>query len=285
MSLNTGWLRDSVAWGTVGAVVLAAHVGGAVWLMNKAEASQIAGLPDPVYVDLAPMPEADAPPAEEETFDQQESVQDEPEPEPEAEPVETAEVDFTPPPLPELEPLPDMSTLFAANDAVVLERSERPPERPEPQEKPEEKIVEKKKEEPKKEPPKEPKKTPPPSQASTRTTRVEAPQGARTAAPNANVGSAASPRQVASWNAKVNAAVHRHMSRTRVGNKRAGFTAMINFKISANGTVSGVRLINSSGDPAIDAAVARRAASLPNMPPPPSGQGGNFNLPVEINLR
>ena len=59
--LSSGWLRDSATWGAAGAVALSLHVGGAVWLLQKAEAAQIAGLPDPVYVELAPMPQAAAP--------------------------------------------------------------------------------------------------------------------------------------------------------------------------------------------------------------------------------
>ncbi|WP_312526413.1 TonB C-terminal domain-containing protein [Paracoccus sp. (in: a-proteobacteria)] len=288
MSASAGWLRDSAAWGTAGAVVLAAHVAGAVWLMNRAEAAQVAGLPEAVYVDLAPMPMAAAPLAQLEQVDQKESLNDDPEPEPEEEPEEAEISDFTPPPLPDLEPLPDMSTLIAAQDAVVLERSELPPKRPEreePQrEEPIKKIVEKKIDKKKDEPKKRENKAQP-STESRRTTQVQAPQAERTAAPNVARGTTSNPRQIATWESKINSAVARHMRRTRVGNARGNVTATLVFTLTPGGQASGMRIASSTGNPTIDAAISRQAARMPNLPPHPSGTSRPLSIPVRISLQ
>lgn len=284
-TVKAGWLRDSFAWGTAGAVVLAAHVTGAIWLMQKAEASQISGLPDPVYVDLAPMPEAAAPLDEQEAIDQAASEGADLEPEPEPEPEETAAADIPLPELPELEPLPDLSTNVAVNDAVVLNRSERPPERPavkEVEPEPERKIVERK--EPEKEQPKERKKPAASAAQSNRTTRLEAPQGQRTAAPRAQQGSPSSPRQVASWQSKVNGAVARHMKRTRLpGGQRGAIQATLQFTITGSGQVSGMRVVSSTGNSSVDSAINRQASRMPRLPAHPSGGPQTLSLPVRID--
>ena len=280
-TVKAGWLRDSFAWGTAGAVVLAAHVTGAIWLMQKAEASQISGLPDPVYVDLAPMPEAAAPLDEQESIDQaaSEGTGSEPEPDPDPELEEIAAADI---PLPKL---PDMSTNVAVNDAVVLNRSQRPPERPAVKEiepEPERKIVERK--EPEKEQPKERKKPAASAAQTNRTTRLEAPQGQRTAAPRAQQGSPSSPRQVASWQSKVNSAVARHMKRTRLPSERRGaIQATLQFTITSSGQVTGMRVVSSTGNSSVDNAINRQASRMPRLPAHPSGGALSLTLPVYIN--
>lgn len=54
-------LREGALWGGAAALVLAAHLGGGLWLLHSAKAATPQGLPDPVFVDLAPMPQAAAP--------------------------------------------------------------------------------------------------------------------------------------------------------------------------------------------------------------------------------
>ncbi|MFD2439179.1 hypothetical protein ACFSS8_01960 [Paracoccus kondratievae] len=54
-------MREGVLWGSAAVMVLAAHLGGALWILHRAEAATPPGLPEPVFVDLAPMPEAAAP--------------------------------------------------------------------------------------------------------------------------------------------------------------------------------------------------------------------------------
>lgn len=268
-------LRDSALWGTAAAVALAAHMGGALWILQRAEAAAPPGLPDPVYVELAPMPEAAAPPDEAETPEMTEA---EPESEPEPEP----EPELAMPPLQELEPLADMNSLFPPPpDAVVLQKSERPPERPDPEPEPERKVVEKQPE-PKKRKKKE--KAPEEQPARQATTRVRAPQSDRTAAPQAQAGTP-SPRQVASWQSKVQAAVARHMQRTRFNGRGDTMTVTVRFSVDPSGRVAGASLASSTGDARIDSALNRQASRMPRLPAPPSGKTTALVLPVKIVLR
>ncbi|WP_028717363.1 energy transducer TonB [Paracoccus sp. J39] len=266
-------LREGALWGTAAVVVLAAHLGGGLWIMQRAEAAAPPGLPDPVFVDLAPMPEAAAP---EDEFEMPEMAEAEPEPEPEPEP------ELAMPPLQELEPLADMNSLFPPPpDAVVLQKSERPPERPEREPEPEPKVVEKQPE-----PKKREKKEKAPEQQPSRqaATQVRAPQSERTAAPQIQAGTP-SPRQVANWQSKVQAAVARHMQRTRFTGRGASVTVTVRFSVDPSGRVAGAQLANSTGDARIDAALSRQASSMPRMPAPPSGKTTALVLPVKIVLR
>lgn len=261
-------LRDGALWGGAAVLVLSAHLGGAIWLLHTAKAAAPPGLPDPVFVELAPMPEAAAPPEEEEMPEIAEA-------EPEPEPV----IDL---PLPELEQVPDMNTLFPPPpDAVVLQKSERPLERPEKPEEPEPKIVEKQPE-PKKREVKE--RAPERQEARRATTQVRAPKSDRTAAPTADAG-VASPRQVASWQSRISGTVARHMKRTRLPSRRGGsVTVMVVFTVDPGGRVGGVRVNGSTGDARLDAALQRQASRMPRLAAPPSGKSTPVSLPVKIDL-
>ncbi|MCV2447695.1 energy transducer TonB [Paracoccus sp. DMF] len=261
-------LRDGALWGGAAVLVLAAHLGGALWLLHSAEAAAPPGLPEPVFVELAPLPEAAAPPEEEEM---PELAEAEPEPEP--------EIDL---PLPELEQIPDMNTLFPPPpDAVVLQKSERPrerPEKPEPEPEPEPKIVEKKPVEKKRE---VKERAPEKQEARKATTQVRAPKSDRTAAPTADAG-VASPRQIASWQSKVNSTVSRHMRRTRIKGQGA-IVVNLNFTVDPSGRVAGARLASSTGNAANDAALSRQVARMPRLPAHPSGRSMTLTLPVRID--
>lgn len=272
MTSRTGsFLRDSAAWGTAGLIVLTAHVATAAWLMRDAEAAQISGLPEPVFIDLAEMPVAAAEPEEVEQVEQEES---EPEPEPEPEP------DFSELPLPELEPLPDMNSLFPPPpDAVVLTRSERPQPRPEKPEEP--KVVERREREPE---PKRERRKEPEAVQQRETTRQEAPRADRTAGRSAPAGNV-SRRQTETWQSTVQSRVARHMKRTRIPGRRGSLATQVSVSISANGTVTGARINGSTGDPAIDAALSRQAARMPNLPPHPSGAPQSLVVPVTVEIR
>lgn len=253
-------LRESALWGTAAVVVLAAHLGSALWLLRQAEAAAPPGLPEPVFVELAPAPMAAAPLEEVETPEMAEA---EPEPVP----------DFVlNEPLPEIEP-PDMDTLFPPPpEAVVLQKSERPKDRPEPKEP--EKIVRKEPEKPRE----KKEKAPEEQQARKAATTVRAPQGDRSAAPAAGQPSA---RQEASWQSKVQSAVARHMR--RVSNlRKTGVTVTVAFTIGADGRVSGGRVLSSTGDARTDAALARQASRMPRLPAPPDGKARPITLPVRI---
>jgi protein TonB len=260
-------LRDGALWGGAAVLVLAAHLGGALWFLHSAKAVTPPGLPDPVFVELAPIPEAAAPPEEEEMPDM---VEAEPEPEPV---VDT--------PLPEPEELPDMKTLVPPPpEAVVLQKSERPKELPE-EPKPEPKIVEKQPQ-PKKREIKE--RAPEKQEARQATTRVRAKQAERTTATSAETG-AASPRQVASWQSKVNSAVARHMRRTRIGGRGQTIIVNVNFTLDPSGRVAGARLVGSTGNAQNDSALNRQAARMPRLPAHPSGKSITLTLPIRIDVR
>lgn len=277
MSRSSGALRDGALWGSAAMVVLAAHLGGALWILHSAQAAAPPGLPQPIFVELAPMPQAAAPPAEAES-DEVAEAEPEPQPDPTPEPQPEPTPDFAmAEPLPQLQPVPDMNSLFPPPpDAVVLQRSERPKDRPrqEPKPEPEPRVVEKKTE-PRRE---KKEKAPEEQQARKAATQVRAPQAERSASASQGQPSA---RQVATWQSKVQSSVARHMR--RAGNLRqGGVTVMVAFTIAANGTATNGRLASSTGDARTDAALARQVARLPRMPPHPSGKAIPISFPVRI---
>ncbi|MFT4012376.1 MAG: TonB family protein [Paracoccus sp. (in: a-proteobacteria)] len=266
MSRRQGLMREGALWGSAAVLALAAHLGGAIWLMRTAEAAAPPGLPEPVFVELAPMPEAAAPPDEIETPEVEEA---------EPEPVPDLALDE---PLPVPEPIPDMDSLFPPPpDAVVIQKSERPQERPEPE--PEPKQVRK---EPEKKP--EPKKKAPEEQPQRKAqTTVRAAQSDRSAAPAQ--GAQPSPKQVASWQSRVQAAVARHMQRARVSGRRgAAMQVTVTFTLGGNGAVTGARLLGSTGDAQLDAMLNRQASRMPRLPSHPSGKSVPLTLPVRITF-
>lgn len=264
-------LREGALWGGAAALVLAAHLGGAMWFLHSARAATPPGLPEPVFVELAPLPEAAAPPEETEAPEMAEAA---PEPPPEFDLAE---------PLPELEPIPDMNSLFPPPpDAVVLQRSERPKERPpEPEPEPEPRRVQKQPEPKTRETKRRASEE---QQARKASTQLRAPQSSRTAAPQTQAG-AASPRQVASWQSRVNAAVARHMLRTPLRQTRGqSVTITVSFSVDPSGRVGAVRVNGSSGDAHIDSALQRQASRLPRLPAPPGGRSVPIVLPVRLDL-
>lgn len=272
MSRHSGVLRDGALWGLAALVVLAAHLGGALWVLHSARAAAPPGLPQPVFIDLAPLPQAAAPAAEAESEAMAEAeTEPEPEPEPQPEP-EVAQAE----PAPEPDPVPDMHMpVPPPPEAVALPHSERPRTRPEAasRPKPEPQPVQKQA---------EPRRTPKdkaaePQQARKAATQVRAPQAQRSA--SAAQGQAA-PRQVANWQSKVQSAVSRHMRRAGPL-RQGGVTVMVAFTLSANGTVSNSRLASSTGDAPTDAVLARQLARLPRMPQHPSGK----SIPISLQVR
>lgn len=276
-----GALREGALWGSAAVVVLTAHL-GTLWVLHRAEAAAPPGLPAPVFVELEPMPEAPAPQDEAESPEQAESEPEpapEPEPEPEPEPAPDFAMDQ---PLPQLEPLPDMNSLFPPPpEAVVLQESARPkprPEiRPEPEPEPEPRIV-RKQPAPKKEAKKETKKAEAQPERKASTT-VKAQPAQRTAAPSGG-GGQPSPRQIATWQSRVNSIVSRHMDGVKGGMNRVSITVL--FTIQPNGSVTGGRLAGSTGDARVDRLLARQVRRLPRVPPHPSGKAQPMQLPVTI---
>lgn len=273
-------LREGALWGTAALVVLGAHLGGALWLMHRAEAAAPPGISEPVFVELAPMPTAAAPLDEAETPEITEAAPEptpEPPPEPEPEPLPEVALEQ---PLPELEPVPDMSSLFPPPpEAVVLQKSDRPKDRPEPKEpEPVAKVVKKQPEQKKKD------KAPEVQEAREASTTVRAQKADRSAAPAQ--GAQVSPRQEASWQSKLQSAVGRHMNRTRIPGARGGDVRVtVAFTVTGSGGVTGARLVGTTGDSNRDAALSRQVSRLTRLPPHPSGQNVPITLPVLIQQR
>lgn len=274
-------LRETASWGGAATLVLGLHLGGALWLIQRTEAITPPGLPDPVFVELAPMPTAAAPPDEAE---QEEIAEAAPEPESQPEPEPEPEPEIALPPLHELAPLPDMNTLFPPPpDAGALAQSARPPERPEPE--PPEPQREQRTAEPRREetPRRVREKAAEQQPARAARTQLRAPPGERTAAPQAQAG-AVSQKQVASWQSKVQSAVARHMRRTRLNGRGGTVTVNISFSVNPSGQVAGARLASSTGDARIDQALSHQAARLPRLPAPPTGRTTTLVLPVQIRM-
>ncbi|WP_347267654.1 energy transducer TonB [Paracoccus sp. (in: a-proteobacteria)] len=277
-------LRAAGLWGGAATLALAAHLGGAFWVMQRAQAPALAGLPEPVYVELAPAPTAAAPQAAQDSEAMPEAApQPEPEPEPQPEPEPEPEPEIALPPMQQLEPLPDMNSLFPPPpEAVALPKAVRPPERPEP---PQEKLAETpRKDRPKPEKREKKPKAPEEQAARQATTRLRAPQGERSATPQAQAGQP-SPRQEASWKQKISRIVARHMLRTRIAGRGGSVVVAVSFSVDPSGRVTGVRVNGSTGDARNDSALQRQASRMPRLPAPPSGRSSAVELPIRIELR
>ena len=276
-------VREGALWTGASVLVLGLHLGGALWIMRQAEAAAPPpGLPEPVFVDLAPAEAV----AEQSVAPAEESVEPEPEPEPEvAEPLEL-------PPLPELEPLDDMADLFppAPPDLetpadVVLNASARPQRRPEREPEPQRQAEPRRKEQ------REPERQ---RQAEPRRQEQPAPQRqqARRADQGAG-GSGASgpdPRQKASlmsqWGGQIRSCISRRASAPR--GVREGGRVTLNLSVSRSGSIQGVGIAGSSGIAALDQAAvqaAQRAGRCPRAPAELTDASYSFQLPINLLVR
>ncbi len=252
-------VRSGLRWGVAAILVTCGHAAVvlAAFDWNRAEPMpsqapvailiDMVAAPDKPPLDVAPGPETT------------ESVQEQ-----ETRPVETAKVEPTIE-LPKTEP--------QENAAVVL-----PPPLPEPA--PEERP--KPKPEPKAENKPEEKKKSESSRASA-SPSFRAPRVATAAAQAAGAAQAMAVAP-ASWKGAVLAALNRH--KRYPGGASGTGTAMIAFSMNRSGQVTSARLLQSSGDRALD----EEAVSLPRraspLPPPPSEVGGgaiNLNVPVRFS--
>ena len=282
-------IREGALWGGASVLVVALHLGGALWIMRQAEAAAPPGLPEPVFVDLAPAEEV----AEEPVAPAEEPVEEavEPEPRPEPEPEEVAKpLDL--PPLPELEPLDDMAELFPpappeleTPPEVVLNTSARPQRRPqrepEQQRRPEPRRAERREPEPQR-------------QAEPRRQEQAAPQQqqARRADQGAGGSGAAgpSPQQKASlmsqWGGQIRSCISRRASAPR--GVREGGRVTLNLSVSRSGSIQGVGIAGSSGNGALDEAAVRaaqRAGRCPRAPAQLTEASYSFQLPINLQVR
>ncbi|WP_234854754.1 cell envelope integrity protein TolA [Paracoccus everestensis] len=276
-------IREGALWGGASVLVVALHLGGALWIMRQAEAAAPPGLPEPVFVDLAPAEEV----AEEPVAPAEEPVEEAVEPEPEevAKPLNL-------PPLSELEPLDDMAELFPpappeleTPPEVVLNTSARPQRRPqrepEQQRQPEPRRAERREPEPQR-------------QAEPRRREQAAPQQQQARRADQGAGGSGvagpSPQQKASlmsqWGGQIRSCISRRASAPR--GVREGGRVTLNLSVSRSGSIQGVGIAGSSGNGALDEAAVRaaqRAGRCPRAPAQLTDASYSFQLPINLQVR
>ncbi|PZO67319.1 MAG: energy transducer TonB [Paracoccus denitrificans] len=289
-------IAHKALWGSVAVLVVSAHMAAAAWLMRQ----EPAGLPaaaDAIEVDLAPAttpdpsaipeleptsdpapqepaPEEDVPPP---LPDDAPPPPDQPAP-PEPLQPDMAEIpDFTPPPTVPLPP-PDFASLSPrlTESQPPRQRPERPVEpEPEPEPEPERRETRREPEKPRQER----------RQAETPRREPARQAPARSAqSGGAPAGQAASnPRAEASWQQKLQSRVAAHMQRASIRGQRGTIRATVRISVSASGATS-AQLVQGTGDPAVDAVLARQAQRMPKMPPPPGG-AKTVTVPVAVQGR
>ncbi|WP_207100291.1 energy transducer TonB [Paracoccus shandongensis] len=257
MTGRASLIREGALWGGASALVLALHLGGALWLMERAEAAAPPGLPEPVFIDLAPAEET----AEETVAPAEEPVEEvaeepvAPEPQPEPEPEKIVEpLDL--PPLPQLEPLDDMAELFPpappeleTPPAVVLNTSARPQRRPEREPEPQRQAEPRREPEPQRQA--EPRRQEQPARQK-QARRVE--QGQQGATGKTGVSAQQLARDEASWKQQVGVCLLRSASRVSGASGARSTVALV---IARNGRVQSASLTASTGNPRVDREISR----------------------------
>ncbi|MBE1205870.1 energy transducer TonB family protein [Aminobacter carboxidus] len=272
---------EAVLWSTAAAVILSVHMAGA-WYLNQQPPMMMEDMQaqSAVMIDLAPM--AMAPEAvQQDATDMVDSAAAEsveevsetipPDPvEPVTEPVEPLEqvAELTPEPLEEVteaepieEVIPDIVEAPLPEVAMAIPEPRPEVKKPKPVEKP---VREKKPVQKKPEPVKQAKveKKPAPSAPAAKKSAQNA-DSVRAPAPGQGGGKAMSP---ARWQSRVFAHLNRHKPR----NARNRGVVQVQFSFNAGGDVLSVKLLNSSGDPALDEAavsLVRRSSPIPAPPP------------------
>lgn len=264
-----------LAWAAAGLMTLGVHVGLYLALTRQAGTPPAPmELPAAVMIDMSPAPlvaksetdnAAEGPPAQDsESTPESEPVEEAP---PLSDPEPVVEV---PPPPPEVKP-----------QAVLPPTPPKPDKKPEP--KPPEKKLEKKRPvEKKPEKPVEKKERPKPASRSGGGPKSDLQTADRTAASAA--GSAVSQASRATWQNEMRARIVRS-KRFPPGAMGATGLAVVSVTFTGTGGVTGVRLVASTGNAALDAeavAVMFRAAPFP---PPPGGQALMQTIPMNFNRR
>ncbi|WP_103172388.1 TonB family protein [Paracoccus sp. SY] len=285
----TTMIREGALWGGASVLVLALHLGGALWIMQEAEAAAPPpGLPEAVFVDLAPAEDIaePTPPAAEEAVEPEPQPEAEPEPEPEPEPEEVAEpLDL--PPLPELEPLDDMAELFPpappeleTPPEVVLNSSARPQRRPERQPEPQRQAEPRREE--RRKPEQQRQAEPRQEQAAPQQQQARrAEQGQQNATGRTGVSPQQRARDEASWQQQIGACVARSIS--RVSGAR-GAQVTVSLTIARNGRVQSAALAASTGNARVDREITRAMgrARCPSAPSSMTSASYPFIQPIAI---
>lgn len=282
--------REIALWTSAALVVLAAHVGGGLYLhgvMDQVEPP--AAFEQAMEVDLSPVmmsapdqveseevisEETEQPVVEEEPVDQpppeeQAMVAEDVPPETVEEEQEPVQPEMAEPEQAEPEPVqPDVVTEEPEETVVDLPESDvpMPMARPEP---PREIVQEERpRPQPRRERPREqPVREQPVRQAQAR--QQESSQQEASRAPQVSP---------ARWATRVRSLIERQKRRAGRGVRDSG-QAVVAFSVSASGAVTGVRLARSSGSSAIDQAALAMVQAI-SPPPPPGGSAVPLTVPV-----
>lgn len=281
-------IAETVLWTGAALFVLAAHVGGAAWLMREQPIIAADDIPPAaIMIELADDPEA----VNTEENEISETVQDTEASTPaeqietpkEKPPEELAEEQVKPEPVeketveddePVKEELPQLS-----NVAVPLPAAQpKPPE-------PKQEIV--KEEKPKKPEPRKSQPRPQRQQAASQNMRkaqVQVREGARTAARQSASGVSAATS--AQWQSRLMAHLERrkrYPGDARSRGERG--TVYVRFSIDSSGNVGSVSLARSSGFSALDNEVLSLVRRASPVPAPPPGANKTITAPVRFSVR
>lgn len=312
-----GFLGRTGLWFAATAAVCAAHVAAVHLVLVNVTAVPHTLPPDAVMVELALPPPAAAPASTNEALPAQDPSPEAKPPEPAANPApaqpEPQEPDL--PPLPTLPPVSDVTDLFPAppepppdftvtdfpalpplGDFAVLAPSEPLATSRRPASRPDRAAASRPRVDPTPAAP-QPARThrepspdraarpqaAEPRQASRQPDRTAAPGQRSDAGRAGSVQRSAGRAQMQSWQSQVGARISRHMARTRLPGGGGAARVQVSVTIAANGAAT-ARLVSTTGDPAVDAALARQAARLPRMPAPPGGAAQSFVQPIRVEF-
>ena len=295
-------LWEVTLWSAAALLMLSVHAGFAYYLMQEPDELEAGGPPPAaIMIEMAAIPEAvqtEETTQAQDVEDAEEVKSDSGEPVEEAAPEETPPppepVAETPPPEPVQPPEPPVEEIVEPQEVpepvetvdpvqeqmmAELENVEVPLPVMRPPPPPVEKKVEKKEPEEKK---KVERQRPKPQQASElrETAKAEAQQSDRTAASRSNAGffssSSASP---AKWGSKVRSHIQRRKPRSL---RSDAMTATVRFRVNDAGAISGVSVVQSTGDSSVDQQIAAWIQSASPVPAPPPEANRTITLPISI---
>lgn len=265
--------QDLWRWLASGAVVVTAHIGGAVMAMNWTESFAVADPPSAIVIDLSPiaaappMEDADLPPGP-----QQEQSEAAPDKENDDKPEETETAPET-----AAQDVPELPEAEAPEVPMALAKEAEPEEKPVEKEKPAE--VDKQAKEKKKRR----------SQQRTASAPTKLPQRAETLQAPVNAQSLHSSTAVPNWKSLVAGILQRNKRYpSEARSSRAQGTAVVRFSVNRGGQLVGNSLVRSSGVGALDQealALVRRSSPFPPPPPEIGGSNITLNVPVHFNIR
>lgn len=287
--------RGLPRWAIAALIVLAAHLGIAIFIIVTRTIDVPAGVPtDTVMIDLAPVATQAAQPQAETAPPQQEMAQPEPTPPtppppPEPPPPEPVlqSVPETPPVMVAPQPPPPAPSILQTPDLPPAPNAEAvlpPPPPPKPvvdqqaeQQKLEQqqKLAEQKKLERQKQIAERQKQIERERLRKEKAERTEKAAKARAAAQASRASRSAGPApgssgmSISTWQSIVQARVNGAASSMR-GSGESG-TASIAFTVNASGGVGGARIAGSSGNPSLDRMALSITSRIGRLPPPPNG--------------